>query len=38
MRVIFLDRDIGFSGRGGSDMNTICDVNLVVPADDTPRI
>ena len=29
---------IGFSGRDGGEMNTLCDVNLVVPADDTPRI
>ncbi len=29
---------IGFSGRYGGEMNTICDVNLVVPAEDTPRI
>jgi D-sedoheptulose 7-phosphate isomerase len=31
-------KTIGFSGRGGGEMNTLCDVNLVVPADDTPRI
>jgi len=29
---------IGFSGRGGGDMNDLCDVNLVVPSEDTPRI
>jgi len=29
---------IGFSGRNGGEMNTLCDVNLVVPAGDTPRI
>ena len=29
---------IGFSGRDGGEMNALCDVNLVVPADDTPRI
>jgi D-sedoheptulose 7-phosphate isomerase len=29
---------IGFSGRDGGEMNTVCDVNLVVPAQDTPRI
>jgi D-sedoheptulose 7-phosphate isomerase len=29
---------IGFSGRGGGKMNTLCDVNLVIPAEDTPRI
>ena len=27
-----------FSGRDGGEMNTLCDVNLVVPAEDTPRI
>ena len=31
-------KTIGFSGRGGGEMSTLCDVNLVVPADDTPRI
>ena len=29
---------IGFSGRGGGEMNTLCDVNIVVPAEDTARI
>ena len=29
---------IGFSGRDGGDMKTLCNVNLVVPAEDTPRI
>jgi D-sedoheptulose 7-phosphate isomerase len=29
---------IGFSGRDGGKMNTLCNVNLVVPAEDTPRI
>ena len=29
---------IGLSGRDGGEMNTVCDVNLVVPAEDTPRI
>jgi D-sedoheptulose 7-phosphate isomerase len=29
---------IGFSGRDGGEMNSLCDVNLVVPAEDTPRI
>ena len=29
---------IGFSGRDGGEMNNICAVNLVVPAQDTPRI
>jgi len=31
-------KTIGFSGRDGGEMNTLCDVNLVVPAEDTPRI
>ena len=29
---------IGFSGRDGGLMNEYCDVNLVVPSNDTPRI
>jgi D-sedoheptulose 7-phosphate isomerase len=29
---------IGFSGRDGGKMNSVCDVNLVVPSDNTPRI
>ena len=29
---------IGFSGRDGGAMNDLCDINLVVPSDDTPRI
>jgi len=29
---------IGFSGRGGGEFNNFCDINLVVPAQDTPRI
>jgi D-sedoheptulose 7-phosphate isomerase len=31
-------KTIGFSGRDGGEMNEICNVNLVVPAQDTPRI
>ena len=31
-------KTVGFSGRGGGDMNTLCDINLVVPAEDTARI
>jgi D-sedoheptulose 7-phosphate isomerase len=31
-------KTIGFSGKGGGEINELCDVNLVVPADDTPRI
>ena len=29
---------IGFSGKSGGDFNNICDVNLVVASEDTPRI
>ncbi len=29
---------LGFSGRDGGAMNEVCDVNLVVPSDNTPRI
>ena len=29
---------IGLSGRDGGEMNEICDINLVVPSNDTPRI
>lgn len=29
---------IGLSGRDGGEMNTVCDINLIVPAKDTPRI
>ncbi len=31
-------KTIGFSGRDGGEMNSLCDVNLVIPAEDTPRI
>jgi len=31
-------KTIGFSGKNGGEMNKICDINLVVPAEDTPRI
>ena len=31
-------KTIGLSGRDGGKMNTLCNVNLVVPAEDTPRI
>ena len=31
-------KTIGFSGRSGGEMNELCDVNLVVPAEDTPCI
>jgi len=29
---------LGLSGRDGGKMNELCNVNLVVPSDDTPRI
>lgn len=29
---------LGMSGKNGGQMNEICDINLVVPSDDTPRI
>ena len=29
---------LGFSGRDGGAMNELCDINLIVPSDDTPRI
>lgn len=31
-------KTIGFSGQDGGGMNNICDINLIVPSDDTPRI
>ena len=31
-------KTIGFSGRTGGDFNNICDINLIVPVEDTPRI
>jgi len=31
-------KTIGFSGRNGGEMNALCDINLVIPAEDTPRI
>ena len=31
-------RTIGFSGKGGGTMNEACELNLVVPSDDTARI
>ncbi|MGB5792452.1 D-sedoheptulose 7-phosphate isomerase [Poseidonibacter sp.] len=29
---------LGFSGNKGGNINEVCDVNLIVPSDDTPRI
>ena len=31
-------KTIGLSGKDGGDFNSLCDVNLVVNSDDTPRI
>jgi len=31
-------KTIGFSGRGGGKMNELCDINIVVPSQDTARI
>jgi len=31
-------KTIGFSGQDGGCMSNICDINLIVPSDDTPRI
>jgi len=31
-------KTIGLSGRDGGEMNNFCDLNLIVPSDDTPRI
>ncbi|NOR56201.1 MAG: D-sedoheptulose 7-phosphate isomerase [Sulfurovum sp.] len=31
-------KTLGFSGRSGGKMNESCDLNLVVPSEDTPRI
>jgi D-sedoheptulose 7-phosphate isomerase len=31
-------KTIGLSGKGGGEFNSICDVNIIVPSEDTPRI
>ena len=31
-------KSIGFSGKDGGEFNNLCDINIVVPAEDTPRI
>jgi D-sedoheptulose 7-phosphate isomerase len=31
-------KTLGFSGRDGGAMNVVCDINLIVPSNDTPRI
>ena len=31
-------KTIGLSGKGGGEFNSLCDVNVIVPSEDTPRI
>ncbi|WP_456382672.1 D-sedoheptulose 7-phosphate isomerase [Hydrogenimonas sp.] len=31
-------KTIGLSGKGGGEMNNVCDLNIIVPSDDTARI
>lgn len=31
-------KTMGLTGRDGGEMNSICDINVVVPSEDTPRI
>ena len=31
-------KTIGLSGKGGDKFNSLCDVNILVPSEDTPRI
>tara|TARA_B110000046_G_C12892941_1_gene355164 strand:+ start:104 stop:667 length:564 start_codon:yes stop_codon:yes gene_type:complete len=31
-------KTVGLTGRNGGDMNKVCDINLIVPSDNTPRI
>ena len=31
-------KTIGFSGRDGGAFNGLCNINIIIPADDTPRI
>ena len=31
-------KTIGLSGKGGGEFNSLCDVNIIVPSVDTPRI
>ena len=43
LRALYLGRKkgcktIGFSGKDGGHMGKFCDVNIIVPSDDTPRI
>jgi D-sedoheptulose 7-phosphate isomerase len=38
MAAIIGCRSIGLSGSDGGEMNQICDINIIVPTEDTPRI
>ncbi|MGK0256388.1 MAG: D-sedoheptulose 7-phosphate isomerase [Arcobacteraceae bacterium] len=31
-------KTVGLTGRDGGEMNKVCDINLIVPSDNTPRI
>jgi len=31
-------KTIGLSGKGGGEFNSLCEVNIIVPSEDTPRI
>ena len=31
-------KTMGLSGKDGGEMNALCDLNIIVPSDDTPRI
>jgi D-sedoheptulose 7-phosphate isomerase len=31
-------KTIGLSGRKGGEFNSLCDLNIIIPSDDTPRI
>ena len=31
-------KTIGLSGKGGGEFNSLCDVSIIVPSEDTPRI
>lgn len=31
-------KTVGFSGKGGGKMKDLCDVDVIIPSDDTPRI
>ncbi len=31
-------RTVGLSGKGGGEMSNFCDINIIVPSNDTPRV